>query len=202
MNTDYTFPPPFVVGNKYGDREGEYTVIATDENQVTIERSDGRRATADVTLKARIHRNLVVDRDASPVTGGVYRGKKRGEPTGRRKNLMEEILQFEADGADHSGVEIDQALARVAQDFGYSDQDFTRLLSTGRSAFGNDGDWAKAKLTEDGLHEVVGTTAYWEGHVRRHCNVYRITAAGLDDLQRPGLPRRPRSRSAPRRATS
>ena len=43
---------------------------------------------------------------------------------------------------------------------------------------------AKAVMTEEGLHEVVGTTAYLEGDTRRQCNVYRITPAGLDELRR------------------
>ena len=36
---DGQLPPPFVVGQKYFDRDGEYTVVSTDANQVTIERS-------------------------------------------------------------------------------------------------------------------------------------------------------------------
>ena len=98
---------------------------------------------------------------------------------------MDRILQLEADGANHSGVEIDQVLAGLARDLGYSEEDVSRLLpETGRSVFGNDGDWAKAMMTEEGLHEVVGTTAHLEGDIRRECNVYRITPAGLDELRR------------------
>ena len=96
---------------------------------------------------------------------------------------MERILQFEADGANHSGVEIDRFLAGLAQDLGYSVEDVSMLQpKTGRSAFANDGDWAKAELTAERLHEVVGTTVHWEGGARRECNVYRITPKGLDAL--------------------
>ena len=56
---DGNLPPPFVVGQKYCDREGEYTVIATDQDRITIERPDGRRTIADAALKARIHRNVI-----------------------------------------------------------------------------------------------------------------------------------------------
>ena len=98
---------------------------------------------------------------------------------------MDRILQLEGDRANHSGVEIDQVLAGLAPDLGYSEEDLSRLLpKTGRSVFANDGDWAKAVMTEDGLHEVVGKTAYLEGDIRRQCQVYRITPAGLDELRR------------------
>ena len=97
---------------------------------------------------------------------------------------MQYILRTEADGAAHSGVEIDRALVAVAANLGFSDVEISRLLpETGRTVFGNEGDWAKAKLTEYRLHEVVGRTAYCEGNTRRECNVYRITAAGLDELR-------------------
>jgi hypothetical protein len=46
------------------------------------------------------------------------------------------------------------------------------------------GDWAKAKLTEYGLHEAVGWTTYEQDGIRRRCRVYRITAAGRDELKR------------------
>jgi len=186
MNSDTTLPPPFVVGQTYRDRQGEYTVIRTDENCVVIERADGRRDTADATLKARIHRNMATE-SADVGSRGIHRGRTRLQVTGRRKQLMLCILRIEADGADHSGIEIDRAIVAVASDLGFSDADILRLLpETGRTAFGNEGDWAKAKLTEYRLHEVVGRTAYCEGNIRRECNVYRITTAGLDELQRNG----------------
>ena len=178
-------PPLFVVGEKYSDREGEYTVIALDQDRVTIERPDGRRTIADAALKARIHRNVTMDRDAGVESGRVHRSRRKGEPTGRRKALMDRILQLEADSASHSGVEIDRALAGLARSLGYSEEDLSRLLpATGRSIFANDGDWAKAAMTEAKLHEVVGTTACLEGANRRQCNVYRITPNGLDELRR------------------
>jgi hypothetical protein len=118
---DGKLPPPFVIGEKYWDREGEYTVTNTDEGHITIERPDGRRTVADAALKARIHRNVVMERDADR-----------------------------------------------------------------RSVFGNEGDWAKATMTEERLHEVVGTTAHWQDGVRRECNVYRITPRGLDLLRKRG----------------
>ena len=156
-----------------------------DQDRVTIERPDGRRTIADAALKARIHRNVMVERDAGVESGRAHRSRKRGEPTRRRKELMDRILQLEADSANHSGVEIDRVLAGLARDLGYSEEDVSRLLpTTGRSVFANDGDWAKAVMTEEGLHEVVGTTAYLEGDTRRQCNVYRITPAGLDELRR------------------
>lgn len=183
--SDGNLPPPFVVGQKYCDREGEYTVIAMDQDGVTIERTDGRRIIVDAALKARIHRNVVMERSADLDSARPHRRRKRGEPTRRRGELMNRILQLEGDSANHSGVEIDRVLAGLARDLGYSEEDISRLLpATGRSVFANDGDWAKAVLTEEALHEVVGTTAYWEGDTRRECNVYRITPTGLNELRR------------------
>jgi hypothetical protein len=98
---------------------------------------------------------------------------------------MARILQFEADGANHNGVDIDRLLAGSARDLGYSVNEVSTLQpKTGRRVFANDGDWAKAELTADRLHEVVGTTVHWEGGTRRHCNVYRITPRGLDELHK------------------
>src|SRR5215204_769621 len=102
---DERFPPPFVVGQKYLDRLGDYTVTAVTDEKVTIERPDGRSTIEDATFKARIHRNIVmergdVDRDRA------FRNGTRREPAERREVLMERILQLEEDGADHTGVEI------------------------------------------------------------------------------------------------
>jgi len=182
--SNHELPPPFVVGQQYRDRAGEYTVIAAERDRITIERSDGRRTIEDAALKARIHRNVVADRDANAAGARAHGSRSRGEPTGRREELMERILQLEADGTDHTGVEIDRLLAGVARDLGYSEEDVLCLNpKTGRSVFANDGDWAKAKMTEDRLHEVVGKTAHWENGTRRECNVYRIAPRGLDQLR-------------------
>jgi hypothetical protein len=40
---------------------------------------------------------------------------------------MDRILQLEADRADHTGVDIDHALAGLAPDLGYSEEDLSRL---------------------------------------------------------------------------
>ena len=53
--------------------------------------------------------------------------------SGRRKHLIERILLLEADGADHSGVEIDRILTGEARDHGYSEKDVSMLHpKTGR----------------------------------------------------------------------
>jgi len=181
---DVSLPPPFIVGHKYYDRDGEYTVAAVDEDRITIERSDGRRTVADAALKARIHRNVLMERGANSGSDRTHRSKRR-DPTKRERGLIERILQLEADGADHTGFEIDQILTAAVRDLGYSEEDVSRLHpKTGRSVFANEGDWAKAKMTEERLHEVVGTTAHRVGGVRRECNVYRIRSSGLDELRR------------------
>jgi hypothetical protein len=183
---DGKLPPPFLVGQSYCDREGEYTVIAIDQDRIAIQRPDGRRTMEDAAMKARIHRNVVMDRHAGVESGArADRSRRRGEPTGRRKELMDRILQLEADGAEHSGVEIDGLLASVVRELGYSEEDISNLHpQTGRSVFANDGDWAKAEMTAERLHEVVNRKVHWEGGTRRECNVYRITSRGLDELRR------------------
>ena len=123
-------------------------------------------------------------RDTEAGSGRAYRSRKRRGPTRRRKALMERFLQLEADSADHTGVEIDRVLEGMARELGYAEEDVSGLLSkTGRSVFANDGDWAKAEMTAERLHEVVDTAVYWEGDIRRQCNVYRITPPGLDELR-------------------
>jgi hypothetical protein len=184
MMNDSTSPSPFVVGEKYWDRDGEYTVVAIDRDQVTIEREDGRRTTANGALKARIHRYVVMERVA-PVQNLQRRQKRRGGASKRTKGLIERILQLEADGATHSGVDIDRILAASIGELGYSEEDVSRLLpKSGRSVFANDGDWAKAEMTEQRWHEVVDTLTYLDGDVSHQCNVYRITQSGRDELNR------------------
>ena len=91
-------PPPFLIGQTYCDRQGEYTVIAAHEDRLTIERADGRRTVENAALKARIHRNVVAERDVVLRDADRPRQRKRHEPTGRRKPLINRILLPEADG--------------------------------------------------------------------------------------------------------
>ena len=184
---DRKLPPPFVVGEKYFDRSGEYIVIDTDGAHITIEYPDGRRKIEDANLKARIHRGVVMDADVNLASNRVPRRGKRTRMTPRRKRMIEMILELEKDGAHHTGVEIDGLLAGCAADLGYSEEDVTKLnAKTGRSVFGNDGDWAKSEMTVERLHEVVDTTVHWEAGTRRQCNIYRITTLGLEELHKRG----------------
>lgn len=54
-------PPPFLVGETYLDREGEYVVLAVAGKRLTLQRPDGPVVEADTALKARIHRNMVAE---------------------------------------------------------------------------------------------------------------------------------------------
>ncbi len=81
------------------------------------------------------------------------------------------ILELESDGADHEGAAIDEHV-RVA--LAPAPDDLKAQPKMSRSAFGNSIDWAKASLTEEKLHEIVGK--------REGQNVYRITAKGRDLL--------------------
>ena len=172
-----TPPTPFEVGQTYADRDGDYTVISIDGDQITIEYVDGRRKTQDAKLKAQIHRSVMVSRRPAKLT--------TRSATGIRRQMILEILAFEADQKEHSGAEIDAHLLRKAHALGYSEHEIQSENShTKRTRFGNDGDWAKAAMTEDRLHQVVGKVKYTDSALgeRRTRNVYRITAAGLDEL--------------------
>src|ERR1700752_2601647 len=91
--TDGALPPPFIVGQKSYDRAGEYTVTAIAADRITIERQDGRRTIAAAALKARIHRNVLMERDADPGSDRAHRSRRRRDPTRREKGLIERILQ-------------------------------------------------------------------------------------------------------------
>lgn len=176
--------PPFIVGETYLDRDGEYKVIAVAGDKLTIERADGSRAVQDVALKARIHRGVLADLNQN--SGGAPVKQDRHGLTIERDRMITLLLQFEADGADHSGIEIDRHLREAARDLGYSEQDLAELhTGSNRGVFANDGDWAKAVVTTDRLHQVVDRVSYLDASgKRRECQVYRITPTGLDELRR------------------
>ena len=52
---------PFIVGEKYFDRDGPYEVLAIDGNRITIRYDTGRIATSPIALKARIYQNMLAD---------------------------------------------------------------------------------------------------------------------------------------------
>ena len=180
-------PAPFVVGERYLDRNGEYVVVAVSGSQVTVEHADGRRSVGDVVIKARIHRGVLEDSqlEALRVQPGKHR---RGGSTVKRERLILEILRLEADGLDHTGLEIDLHLRKRAHELGYSDAELEeKHVRSGRRVFASDGDWAKAVMTEDKLHEVVGDHVYVDSvSQRRLCKIYRITRSGIGELRRRG----------------
>jgi hypothetical protein len=50
---------PFIVGETYLDRRGEYEVRRVDGSRMTIRYADGKEETADVAIKARIYQNIL-----------------------------------------------------------------------------------------------------------------------------------------------
>src|SRR5580658_6993091 len=86
-----------------------------------------------------------------------------------RARMKAIILDLEADGADHGGADIDDHVARA---LGLGDVERHAKHPGGHGVFANAVDWAKANLTEQGLHAVVGKAG---AH-----NVYRITPAGRE----------------------
>lgn len=76
---DHSLPPPFVVGETYLDRDGEFVVVATDGDLLTYEHADGKRAEADVETKARIHRNMLLELGGRPAFRNrriTFRGRR------------------------------------------------------------------------------------------------------------------------------
>ena len=55
-------PPPFIVGETYMDRDGDYTVISIEGDRLICERPNGVRCEGDAILKARIHQNILSER--------------------------------------------------------------------------------------------------------------------------------------------
>ncbi len=87
---------------------------------------------------------------------------------------------------NHTGVEIDLHLRERAHELGYTEAELDeKHVHSGRGVFANDGDWAKAVMTEDKFHSVVGDHGYVDAiGQRRSCKVYCITASGLGELRR------------------
>lgn len=52
---------PFVIGERYSDRRGEYRVIEIKEKVMTIEYEDGARAENNIDVKERIYRNILAE---------------------------------------------------------------------------------------------------------------------------------------------
>jgi hypothetical protein len=177
MNPETPAHPFFEVGQRYEDRKGEYTVRAIDGDKLVLQYADDSVTTENARLKERIHRSIVAERSNSV-------GRQVGRATGKRQRLAIEILSFEADADTRTGAEIDVHLRACAAELGYSSGEAEeKKLRIGRSTLENDGDWAKGTLTEDRLHETVGQATYRDAQgASKTCNVYRITAAGLDFL--------------------
>ena len=59
---------PFVVGDTYADRVGEYTVISLEGNRIVYQYNDGdgQRLEGDATQKALIYKNILLEKK-SPV---------------------------------------------------------------------------------------------------------------------------------------
>jgi hypothetical protein len=56
-------PPPFIVGETYSDRLGDYRVISLGGNRLVLEYADGRRSEGTVEQKALIYRNILRDQN-------------------------------------------------------------------------------------------------------------------------------------------
>jgi hypothetical protein len=64
MKKEIPLPPPFIVGEKYEDEIGEYTVVSADGYRMTFRRADGTLQHSDnVALKANIHKRRLSERE-------------------------------------------------------------------------------------------------------------------------------------------
>jgi hypothetical protein len=54
-------PPPFILGETYADRVGDYRVVSLETNRVIVEYADGRRSEGGVEQKALIYRNILLE---------------------------------------------------------------------------------------------------------------------------------------------
>ena len=60
-------PLPFVIGETYADRVGEYKVISVEGNKMVFEYTDGRRCNGQTETKALIYRNILLEEKFSHV---------------------------------------------------------------------------------------------------------------------------------------
>ena len=106
-------PPPFLVGETYVDRGGEYVVIAVEHDEIVFKRSDGREERAKIQVKANIHRNIIMETavrsqsnnshgsrlDSRSVKGGILE-----EMYGFIAEIIEEHSRTNADYILHDSV--------------------------------------------------------------------------------------------------
>lgn len=59
-------PPPFLPGEVYEDRVGQYRIISVEGARVIFERDDGTRGDGDISGKARIYRNMQSEKEGPP----------------------------------------------------------------------------------------------------------------------------------------
>jgi hypothetical protein len=64
---------PFIIGERYADRRGDYTVIGIEGDRITIEYDDGMRDGGAIEVKARIYKNILVEqRSLHPIQTEGY----------------------------------------------------------------------------------------------------------------------------------
>ena len=59
---------PFVVGSRYRNRDGEYTVIKLDDSNMLIQYADGRMIETQIARQERIWENMQFEADAEEET--------------------------------------------------------------------------------------------------------------------------------------
>jgi hypothetical protein len=52
-------PHPFIIGESYFDRNGDYVVVAISEGSITCRYDDGSEKTVDIETKTRIYKNIL-----------------------------------------------------------------------------------------------------------------------------------------------
>ncbi len=82
-------PPPFIVGETYLDRDGEYLVTDIFGNDIEIQRPNGKRLKQDGRTKANIHRSILADLKSVRVQSNGARSEIGPRP--KRAGILEEM---------------------------------------------------------------------------------------------------------------
>lgn len=83
-------PLPFVIGETYLDRQGEYVVTDVQGDEIRFKRPDGSEQTADATLKARIHNNVLANVNGPLLPKGINRHGINARPA--QSGILEQMF--------------------------------------------------------------------------------------------------------------
>jgi hypothetical protein len=186
---------PFVIGEIYTDRLGEYKVVSLNGDRMVIEYADGTRKEATTKVKADIYSNIQLEKGCSRSTQTAMRTKSRNGGNGgpRMPNYILPALQALADETEHTSSGI---RSFIQTKFTISAEELTQKQRNGCTRFANHVAWALASLnTKEGRNghtpavtlvkkEVYKITEYGKFLLRK--NLSSLTVADLIHFDRGG----------------